>query len=104
MGTEQRTSTASDFQITGDGLRPTLKLKHTAMILIETNRIERVALLATLFLSERALTTTDAAARTGVSVRTIQRDFAAISRVIPIYSDGGRWVYAPQDGAKISLY
>lgn len=74
------------------------------ILIIETNRIERVALLTTLFLSERALTTTDAAARTGVSVRTIQRDFAAISRVLPIYSDGGRWVYAPSDGVKISPY
>lgn len=74
------------------------------MLLIETTRIERVVLLTSLFLQEKELTTAAAAARTGVSTRTIQRDFATLSRILPIYPDGGRWIYAPQDGVKISPY
>lgn len=74
------------------------------MILIETTRIERVVLLTSLFLQEKELTTAAAAARTGVSTRTIQRDFATLARVLPIYPDGGRWIYSPSDEVRISLY
>jgi len=73
------------------------------MMLLESTRIERVISLTLLFIESGQVTTTEAAELTGVSVRTIQRDFAEISRVLPIYPENGRWVYSPEE-VEISPY
>lgn len=55
------------------------------------NRIERGALLA-LVLSERvAVTCSDVAQRFGVNRTTAWRDLVALSRVLPIANEEGRW-------------
>lgn len=60
--------------------------------LIEASRIERVVCLTQLLLRGEAVDTAQAAQTFEVSRRTIQRDLAEMSRVLPIYSDGGRWM------------
>jgi len=74
------------------------------MMILESNRIERVCYLTQILLSGSEVATSDLAERAGVSQRTIQRDLAAISRVLPIYPDNGRWVYAPDGEVSISPY
>ncbi len=73
--------------------------------LSETNRIERVVYLTKMFMTRRELSTAEAAQLTGVSQRTIQRDFAAMARTLEIYPDNGRWVYLDDETAvSISPY
>lgn len=61
------------------------------MLLESSNRPERIAYLSYMFASGRTFTTSEAANMLHVSVRTIQRDFQVISRVVPIFSFDGRW-------------
>ena len=75
------------------------------MIITEANRIERIIFLSMAFRDGRTWTTQDAAQETGVSVRTIQRDFSLMSRMLPIYSDGNEWRYVDNSQqVKISPY
>lgn len=76
------------------------------LIFAETSQIERGAILAQHLLDGRALTTAEAAAITGVSVRTAQRDMLAIARVLAIYYDeaDNRWRTLNGDGGRISPY
>jgi len=74
-------------------------------LLSESTRIERVVYLTKVFLTQREITTARAAQLTGVSQRTIQRDFAAMARTLEIYPENGRWVYLDEDTAvSISPY
>lgn len=58
----------------------------------DVNGIERATLLTQHLLDGRELTTAEAAEMCGVSQRTAQRDFNAMSRVLAIYrDDGGIW-------------
>lgn len=73
--------------------------------LSETNRVERVVYLTKLFIQRGAISTAEAASMTGVSQRTIQRDFAVMARTLEIYPDNGRWVYLDEETAvSISPY
>lgn len=75
------------------------------MILPEATRVERVVYLTKLFIVRKELTTAEAAAMTGVTQRTIQRDFAEMARCLEIYPDRGKWYYMPDDGrVSISPY
>lgn len=74
------------------------------MVLLESNRIERVCVITQMLLTGSEVATSAVAEQAGVSQRTIQRDLAAISRVLPIYPDNGRWVYAPDGVVSISPY
>ena len=67
------------------------------MILLESTRIERVAILTQKLITGGEVTTTEFADACGVTQRTIQRDLADISRVLPVYFDGRAWVYVPSD-------
>lgn len=75
------------------------------MVITEASRLERLIHLAVTLKDGRKLTTAEAAQMTGVSVRTAQRDFATISRILPIYPEGGQWLYLDDDSdVKISPY
>lgn len=63
------------------------------MILNESTRIERAATLTRLLITRGEVSAADLAKETGVSARTIRRDLAEISRVLPIYPDNGLWLY-----------
>lgn len=76
----------------------------SSVALVESNRIERVCVITQMLINGNEVATSTVAEQAGVSQRTIQRDLAAISRVLPIYHDNGRWVYAPDGEVSISLY
>ena len=63
------------------------------MILFESTKIERIAILTRRLVINRAVSTADLALEIGVSQRTIQRDLNEISSVLPIYPDSGLWLY-----------
>ena len=63
------------------------------MILRESTKIERIATLTRRLVINREISTADLAQEIGVSQRTIQRDLAEMSRVLPIYPDNGLWLY-----------
>lgn len=68
------------------------------LYLQEANRIGRVAALTRLLIIHGELTTAEAAAKFGVTQRTIRRDFAEMAHQLPIYPDyTGRWIYTPGD-------
>lgn len=73
-------------------------------LLSESTRIERVVYLTKVFLTQREISTAEAAQMTGVSQRTIQRDFAAMARTLEIYPENGRWVYLEETAVSISPY
>lgn len=74
------------------------------MTLTEANRIERVALITASLKDGDPVTAADAAEQYQVSKRTAQRDLAAISRVLPIYNDNGRWLLTEPPANGISPY
>lgn len=67
------------------------------MILFESSRIERVAILTQKLITDGEIRTAEAAAECGVTPRTIRRDLAEIARVLPVYVESGRWIYLPDD-------
>lgn len=73
------------------------------MVITESNRIERVVLLTQQILEGQPIKTAVAAEQFEVTQRTIQRDLATISRVLPIYCDGGQWLSVAQNGAAGSI-
>jgi predicted DNA-binding transcriptional regulator YafY len=72
------------------------------MLLRESNRVERIAVLTERLVISRVVCTADFAREMKVTPRTIQRDLAAISRVLTIYPDSGRWIY--EETVEISPY
>jgi predicted DNA-binding transcriptional regulator YafY len=79
--------------------------KEKMTLLSESTRVERVVYLTKVFLTQREISTAKAAQLTGVSQRTIQRDFAVMARTLEIYPDNGRWIYLDEETAvSISPY
>lgn len=74
------------------------------MLLAESSRIERIAVLTRTLVVAGELDTAEAAAAAGVSRRTIQYDLAQMSRVLPIRPDySGRWIYMDSTESQPSL-
>jgi predicted DNA-binding transcriptional regulator YafY len=72
------------------------------MLLRESNRVERIAVLTQRLVISRVVCTADFAREMNVTPRTIQRDLAVISRVLTIFPDNGRWIY--EETTEISPY
>jgi len=74
------------------------------MLLIESNRIERVSNLTEFIIAKREITVQEAAERFEVTPRTIQRDLAEMSRCLAIHDEDGKWYYNGPIQITISPY